>query len=171
MDFRVVFAILLLSVATVKAKGDVSFWGEYVTMTCPDIGKWFIAGNITELADKEYQMKYTGSQDVYYCEYKDDGGTNIKYYFYIQGKACATCFEVDGLLFLVVIVVDLLGTIGLMFLIYSCTKKRSSAGPANTSKSPARSGGRGPPVPSPDYEQLNNLTRSQDTYSVVNRTG
>lgn len=170
MDYQAVLAILLLSVATVKANGDVSFWGEYVTMTCPGEGKWYITGNTTALMNDtgEFQMKYQGSKDVFYCEYDDPA---IKYYFYVQGKACATCFEVDVLLFLVVIIVDLLGTIVLMGVIYSCTKKRSSAGPAHPSKPPARSGGRGPPVPSPDYEQLNTHTRSQDTYSVVNRTG
>lgn len=171
MDFRAVLAILLLSVATVKAQGDVSFWGEDVTLTCPGQGDWYTVGNTTVLVENadKYKIKYVGNPDVY-CEYKNDG-VDTKYYFYIQGKACATCYEVDALLFLVVIVVDLLGTIGLMLFIYSCTKKRKETGPAPTSKSPARSGGRGPPVPSPDYEQLNPRTLTQDTYSVVNRMG
>ncbi|XP_030007438.1 T-cell surface glycoprotein CD3 epsilon chain isoform X2 [Sphaeramia orbicularis] len=171
MDFRVVFAILLLSVATVKAQ-DVSFWGATVTMTCPGSGSWHMKGKSEPLAENtdKLEMKYAGNQDIY-CQYGDDSNAQVKYYFYIQGKACETCFEVDALLFLVVIVVDLLGTIGLMLVIYSCTKKRSSAGPAPTSKPPARSRGQGPPVPSPDYEQLNPLTRTADTYSAVNRMG
>uniref|UniRef100_A0A8D3D5A9 Membrane protein DAP10 n=1 Tax=Scophthalmus maximus TaxID=52904 RepID=A0A8D3D5A9_SCOMX len=85
--------------------------------------------------------------------------------------ACANCVELDASSFGLVIAADMAGTVVLMAIIYKCTKKRSSAGPTPSSKAPARSGGRAPPVPSPDYETLNAHTRSQDPYSVVNRTG
>uniref|UniRef100_A0A3Q4HUW9 T-cell surface glycoprotein CD3 epsilon chain-like n=1 Tax=Neolamprologus brichardi TaxID=32507 RepID=A0A3Q4HUW9_NEOBR len=89
-----------------------------------------------------------------------------------QGNMCENCFELNGDTLFTVIVGDLLLTIIMMVIVYRCTKKKSSAGPPQPSKAPPRSGGRGPPVPSPDYEALNPQTRAQDTYStVVNRMG
>ncbi|XP_073344155.1 T-cell surface glycoprotein CD3 epsilon chain-like [Pagrus major] len=174
MGVRAVFAVLLLFVATVKAgKGGVQFWRKEFTMTCPGGGSWF---------DKDKALEEVNGTDViatvvyknkgfYRCEYKTDTTDKIKYYFYVQGKTCDNCYELEATMFLSVIVADILMTICVMFIICKCAKKKGPAGLTHTSKSPARSGGRGPPVPSPDYEQLNLHTRSQDTYSMVNRTG
>uniref|UniRef100_A0A3Q3K2M7 DNAX-activation protein 10 n=1 Tax=Monopterus albus TaxID=43700 RepID=A0A3Q3K2M7_MONAL len=80
---------------------------------------------------------------------------------------CPNCFEVDATWIGAVIVLDVVGTVFVMMAIYRCTKKESPAGPTHASKAPGRSGGRGPPVPSPDYELLNVHTRTQDTYSSL----
>ncbi|KAM8768242.1 T-cell surface glycoprotein CD3 epsilon chain-like isoform 2-T2 [Acanthopagrus schlegelii] len=177
MGVRAALAVFLLFVATVKADEGVSFWQRTFTMTCPRAGEWFIKdkGN-DELKDvngthKEVTVKYT-VKDSYRCKYNDDNGKKNTYYFHVQGKVCDNCYELDSLLFLMAIVIDILMTICVMFIVYKCTKKKSPAGLTHTSKPPPRSGGRGgPPVPSPDYEQLNLHTRSHDTYSKVNRTG
>ncbi|XP_036943974.1 T-cell surface glycoprotein CD3 epsilon chain-like [Acanthopagrus latus] len=173
MGVRAAFAVFLLFVATVKAdEGGVSFWQREFTLTCPKEGKWFQDENNKEVqikneTSKYFTMEYT-KKGSYHCVYDS---TNY-YYFYVQGKVCDNCYELDSVLFLMAIVVDILMTICVMFIVYKCTKKKSPAGLTHTSKPPPRSGGRGgPPVPSPDYEQLNLHTRSHDTYSKVNRTG
>ncbi|KAK1899861.1 T-cell surface glycoprotein CD3 epsilon chain [Dissostichus eleginoides] len=143
MCVRAALAVLLF-IATVEAdKGGVTFWGEEFTMTCPEKGIFYKEGNISTEA-KQHTLK---------------------------GKTCVNCFELDATLFGLVIAADVVGTVIMMIIIYRCTKKKSSAGPTQTSKAPARTGGRAPAVPSPDYEPLNLHTRSQDPYSVVNRMG
>ncbi|XP_041796557.1 T-cell surface glycoprotein CD3 epsilon chain-like [Chelmon rostratus] len=167
MGIQAALAVLLLLVATVKADdGGVSFWGESCTMTCPEEGTWYYKNkNISE--GLTYKFKYENDKKgLYRCEYD-----RKKYYFYVQGKVCENCYELDATLFSLALVADISVTAFVMMMIRMCIRKRSSAGLAHTPKAPARSGGRAPPVPSPDYEQLNTHTRSKDTYSVVNRTG
>ncbi|KAF3693039.1 T-cell surface glycoprotein CD3 epsilon chain Precursor [Channa argus] len=116
-------------------------------------------------------MKYDGKNNgVHYCEYTDDE-VKKTYYFYMKGKVCENCFEMDAVVFLLVIVMDIIGTAFVMMVIYKCTKRKSSAGSKSSYKTPSRSGGPAPPTPSRDYETLNAHTRTQDTYSTVNRTG
>ncbi|KAM6987438.1 T-cell surface glycoprotein CD3 epsilon chain-like [Tautogolabrus adspersus] len=123
-------------------------------------------GNVT------YVFEYENSKKgLYYCEYNVEEKENVKYYFYVQGKACESCFELDPLVFGLVIIVDVVGTAFVIMIIYRCGKNRRSDGPSNASTAPARRGGRAPPVPSPDYEQLNTHTRNQDPYSMLSRTG
>nr|ARA90651.1 CD3 epsilon [Epinephelus coioides] len=177
MGVRATLAVLLLFIATVEAgdgKGGVEFWREEFRMTCPQTGTWYKKNGEPSLeTEKDYlKLTYDGkNKGSFYCEYGEGKTDKTKYYFYVKGKACENCFELDGRLFGLVIVVDMLGTAGLMIFIFSCTKKKSSAQPSHTSKAPARSGGRGPPVPNPDYETLNLQNRAQDHYSFLNRTG
>ncbi|KAM7399656.1 hypothetical protein PAMP_018906 [Pampus punctatissimus] len=182
---QAVLAVLLLVMCTVKAEnGDISFWRNNFKMICPEEGKWFKKGElIPEIEAKEYEVVYNAStKGIYHCEYEneydeyDDSGNSViskkivKYYFYVQGRVCENCFELDANLLTVAIVVDMVGTVLMMMIIYRCTKKKSSPAP-HSGKAPARSGGRAPPVPSPDYEQLNPHSRSQDPYSFLNRMG
>ncbi|XP_070826860.1 T-cell surface glycoprotein CD3 epsilon chain-like isoform X1 [Chaetodon trifascialis] len=165
MGIQAALAVLLLLAATVKAD-EVSFWGEYVTMTCPESGTWYYKNNnVSEGLD--YTLKYDNTKKgLYECKYDEK-----IYYFYVQGKVCENCFELDGTLFALAITADMSVTAFVMMIIYMRIKKRGSPGLSHTSKAPAHSGGRAPPVPSPDYEQLNTHTRSKDTYSTVNRMG
>ncbi|XP_076591536.1 T-cell surface glycoprotein CD3 epsilon chain-like [Chaetodon auriga] len=165
MGVQAALAVLLLLAATVKA-GEVSFSGEYFTMTCPENGTWHHKKN-DGYKGQEYRLKYDNdNKGLYRCEYEDKF-----YYFYVQGKACENCFELDGAMFAMAIFGDVIVTAFVMTLICMCIKKRSSPGLTHASKAPAHSGGRAPPVLSPDYEQLNTHTRSKDTYSTVNRMG
>lgn len=172
MCVRAALAVLLLFIATVEAgEGGVTFWGEEFTMTCPEKG-YFNKRNKTIQTQGEMQLtlKYDDTtKGLHHCQYEESPET--KYYFYVRGKTCTNCFEVDATLFGLAIAADVVGTVIVMIIIYRCTKKKSSTGPPQTSKAPARTGGRAPPVPSPDYESLNPHTRSQDPYSVVNRMG
>lgn len=178
----VLAVVLLLFTATVKAQGGVSFWKTDVTMTCPGSGKWFekdeelknppTEGNDqkTSLVQNEYTFTYNGKA-TYRCEYQPDENAPDKkeYYFYVEGKVCEHCYEVDASLIALVIVMDLVGTALLMLIIFTFTKTKNSAGPAVSSRAPARSGGRA--AGASEYESLNPQTRSQGTYAVVNRTG
>ncbi|XP_056230358.1 T-cell surface glycoprotein CD3 epsilon chain-like isoform X1 [Seriola aureovittata] len=185
MGVQSVLSILLL-VATVKAdKGNVEFWREEFTMTCPGNGTWFKHSGEKDppkVAEPNptYSIEYNSdNKGLYSCQYENDidledpptTTTKNKYYFYVKGKVCANCFEVDATLFALVIIVDVVGTAFVMIIIYTYTKRKSPGGPTHSSKAPARPGGQGPPVPPQDYEQLNPRTRSHDTYSIVNRTG
>ncbi|XP_022616275.1 T-cell surface glycoprotein CD3 epsilon chain isoform X2 [Seriola dumerili] len=184
MGVQSVLSILLLLVATVKAE-EVEFWREKFTMTCPGNGTWFKhSGDKTpaqSLAESTtYSIEYNSdNKGLYYCLFNvedpdittDSNTSPKKYYFYVKGKVCANCFELDATLFGLVIIVDVVGTVFVMIIIYTYNKRKSPGGPTHSSKAPARPGGQGPPVPPQDYEQLNPRTRSHDTYSIVNRTG
>ncbi|XP_027136071.1 T-cell surface glycoprotein CD3 epsilon chain [Larimichthys crocea] len=135
-------------------------------MTCPESGTWYYKDKIS---DSNTTLTITYGNDkkgLYYCEYDSDK----KYYFFVQGKVCENCFELNAALFGVVIVMDVALTAVVMIIIFMCTKKKNPAGLAHPPKTPARPERRGPPGQSSEYEQLNH-TRSQDTYSIVNRTG
>ncbi|XP_054457884.1 LOW QUALITY PROTEIN: T-cell surface glycoprotein CD3 epsilon chain-like [Anoplopoma fimbria] len=175
MGVRATLAVLLLFIATVEAegKGGVEFWSTNFTMICPGNGTWFkkLEHDENEENKGELELQYAGNnKGFYHCEYQEDGKTN-RYYFFVKGKVCENCYELDASLVAVVIVADVVGTVCVMYIIYRCTKKKSSAGPSQASKAPARPGGRPPPAQNPDYEPLSPHTRSQDPYSVVNRMG
>ncbi|KAK5868460.1 hypothetical protein PBY51_009473 [Eleginops maclovinus] len=163
MCVRAALAVLLLFIATVDAgEGGVTFWRKNFTMTCPEYGGWFFKEKDTTFKETAYTVTYNEiTKGLYFCKYNEK-----KYYFYVKGKVCENCFEVDATLFGLAIAVDVIGTAIVMIIIYRCTKKKSSAVPTQTSK-----GVPAPPVPNPDYEPLNQHTRSQDPYSTVNRMG
>lgn len=175
MGLRATLALLLLFVAEFEA-AEVEFSGETVTMTCPENGTWFKKkGEAIGYKGKTYDFQYNSkNKGLYFCEYP--GGTEespkkITYYFYVKGKACKNCFELDAEFVLVAIVMDVVWTTIVMLIIYWCTKKKTSARLTPTSTAPVRSGGRSQPAQSSHYEPLNIHTRSEGAYSVVNRMG
>ncbi|XP_074497447.1 T-cell surface glycoprotein CD3 epsilon chain-like [Sebastes fasciatus] len=175
MGVRATLAVLLLFIATVEAAdGGVEFWELDFTMTCPGEGNWFKKKGESLLQGNEtYKLQYDGkTKGSYHCEYNYTNDASVgTYYFYVKGKVCKNCFELDASLFGGVIAVDVLVTAILMMVIFKYTKKKSSAGLSHASKAPARSGGRAQAAQSPTYEPLSPHTRAQDPYSVVNRMG
>uniref|UniRef100_A0A3P8UAK0 CD3 gamma/delta subunit Ig-like domain-containing protein n=1 Tax=Amphiprion percula TaxID=161767 RepID=A0A3P8UAK0_AMPPE len=180
----VLTVVLILFTATVKTHdGVISVWKTKVTLKCPQPGTWFKEDKEIKKKDDdgketteniEESKEHTFTYDVktkYHCRYYDSLNNAINYYFRFEGKVCEDCYELNASLVGLVIVVDVVGTVLMMMIICYCTKNKSSAAPVHSSKAPARSGGRPPPASSSEYEQLNRQTRSQDTYSVVNRTG
>ncbi|XP_062275826.1 T-cell surface glycoprotein CD3 epsilon chain-like isoform X2 [Scomber scombrus] len=177
MGAQAVLTVLLLTIGTVEAadgEGGVSFWRSEFTMTCPgdDALKWFRDGKeVTDHgSNKTYTLSYSGeTKGVYYCQYDDDDVEHI-YYFYVQGKACENCFELDAFLLGVAIFADLIFTVFVMMTIYRCTKKKIPPAPVpHSSNAAPRSGGRGPNAPSSSspYESLAPQTRAEDTYSKI----
>ncbi|XP_017163668.1 T-cell surface glycoprotein CD3 epsilon chain [Poecilia reticulata] len=185
MTVQAVFVIIFMFATSVKAEtGGAEFWKKDVTLTCPERGTWHKGQPTTPeattspvVSTKEYTFLYE-RQVLYTCQYKKNEHTSptVNYYFYVKGKACQNCFELDPKFFVVIIVVDVIGTAVVMMIIYRCSKKKSSDAPTPSNKPTPRAGHRAPHGPS-EYETLNPNTRSQDTYStvvnsgMVNRTG
>lgn len=171
MAVQAVLVVLLVLPAAVKTenpKGGVSFWRNDVTLTCPKEGTFHEKDDKTEKQnkDKTHTFPYQGRVN-YHCKY----GASDTYQFYVEGKACENCFELDAVVFLVIIIADLVATVVVMMMVFKCTKRKDSTGATQTSRAPAPPAGRAPPASSSAYEALNPHTRSQDTYSLVNRTG
>ncbi|XP_014836261.1 PREDICTED: T-cell surface glycoprotein CD3 epsilon chain [Poecilia mexicana] len=184
MVVQAVFVVIFMFATSVKAettvKGGAEFSKKEVTLTCPGDGAWYegqpttpkptILPRGSEKKINTYTFTYE-RQVLYRCE----PNSNI-YYFYVRGRACENCFELDPKLFVTFIVVDVIMTAVVMMIIYRCSKKKSSDGPTPSVKPTPRAGHRAPHGPS-EYETLNPNTRSQDTYStvvnsgMVNRTG
>ncbi|XP_061576489.1 T-cell surface glycoprotein CD3 epsilon chain-like [Cololabis saira] len=166
---------LLMSAVIVKAEeGGVEFWRETVTLICPEEGNWYDNNNKVFNGTRTYTFKFE-RQSQMYCEY-DGPIRRMKYSFYVKGRTCENCFELDAFIMGTAIVVDLMVTVAVMTMVYRCTKKKGSDRPTQTSKrppAPARPGDRGTTTTSGEggYEPLNPHTRSQDPYSTVNRMG
>uniref|UniRef100_A0A3B5KV14 CD3 gamma/delta subunit Ig-like domain-containing protein n=1 Tax=Xiphophorus couchianus TaxID=32473 RepID=A0A3B5KV14_9TELE len=172
--------LVILNFITVQlVKGGATFWNKEVTLTCPESDKvtWYKEKSTTPETTENPPNPFTFTyerQVQYKCRYEIDGSPTktLDYYFYVKGKACKNCFELDPRIFLGIIVVNVIGTAVLMMIIYRCSKKKSIDGPTTP-----RAGHRAPHGPSAEYETLNPNTRSQDTYStvvnsgMVNRTG
>lgn len=169
----VVVAVLLT--ASVDANEDVDpgveFSGKNFKMTCPKGGDWFHKGSRLSSGNLILEKPYDDTaKGLYYCEYGTDPDKD-KYYFYVQGRVCDNCFELEPYRMMAAIVVDVLLTLLVMLITYKCSQKRSSAPASYTSQAAAPPRGRGPAVPSPDYEALDPRTSSHGTYSKVNRLG
>ncbi|MED6294344.1 hypothetical protein CHARACLAT_020176 [Characodon lateralis] len=176
MAVQAVLIILLMFATTVKTEtGQATFFKKSVTLTCPQDGTWHLEDAKVQETQDSFTFPYK-SQVKYRCEYKEgDIATNMKYYFYVKGKTCENCFELDAVFFLVIIFVDIIGTVVVMMIIYRCSKKKSSEVPPPTIKPHPRTGYT--QDQSSHYELLNPNTQSTDTYStvvnssMVNRTG
>ncbi|MEQ2184109.1 hypothetical protein GOODEAATRI_004557 [Goodea atripinnis] len=179
MAVQAVLIVLLMFATTVKTEtGEATFFKKKVTLTCPQEGPWYKEDTKVQETGHSFTFPYE-SQVKYRCDYTIEDGTpiNMKYYFYVKGKACDNCFELDAVFFLVIIFVDIIGTVVVMMIIYRFSKKKSSEVPPPTIKPHPRPGHRAPQDQSSHYESLNPNTRSTDTYStvvnsgMVNRTG
>ncbi|XP_024133708.2 T-cell surface glycoprotein CD3 epsilon chain isoform X1 [Oryzias melastigma] len=166
MIFRVMAVsvfLLVFFVFGVKAEqGGVSFWRNDVTLTCPENGTWFQLSTQLHMG-KTYVFKYERPINVY-CVYEtfDQFESEItkKTFFYVKGRVCETCYEVDGVYLGGAIFADVIMTTTLMAFIYNFAKKGSAASP---------SGGRASDIQSSDYQELNPRSVSQATYSAVSR--
>ncbi|MEQ2184110.1 hypothetical protein GOODEAATRI_004558, partial [Goodea atripinnis] len=124
MGVQAVWLVLLLFVVHVETqKGGVTFWRGTVTLTCPENGTWTGLPKPEPSTSKTHEFQYKG-QAQYVCAYQADEEEQ-KYLFYVKGKACENCFEMDGFLFMLVILIDVIGTAIVMRIIYVCTKKKS----------------------------------------------
>ncbi|XP_041849983.1 T-cell surface glycoprotein CD3 epsilon chain-like [Melanotaenia boesemani] len=167
MEVQAVLVVLFMFASTVKTDaGGAVFWRNKVTLTCPGEGKWY--DNEKEIHNgKTLQTEY--KQPLKYrCDYSEDD-IEKTYFFYVKGRACENCFELDASLFGLVIIVDVVGTAAVMMMIYRCTKKRSSDKLAHPSKPPLPPGSRRPAGPRGTYEELQPRSRATDTYTTLNR--
>ncbi|XP_064158443.1 T-cell surface glycoprotein CD3 epsilon chain-like [Anguilla rostrata] len=166
-----VFVLALAVVECSDNKGSVEFSRMSFTMKCPNSERgdihWTEAYNSK---GNEATLRYEESAKKTHSCTMDDDKT---YYFYVKGRVCEHCYELDGGLLIGIIFVDLLVTGGFIIVIYNCAQRKSSSArsPAPASGRPVRANA--PSVPDRDYEPLNHATRDTATYAVagVNRTG
>nr|XP_013859976.1 PREDICTED: T-cell surface glycoprotein CD3 epsilon chain-like [Austrofundulus limnaeus] len=163
MGVQIEFVVFLMFAVGVKSEGSATFWRDKVTLTCPGNGTWHSSTAKVQNEKETYEFEFTKKKNNFHCTYQDIDDVVKTYRFYVEGKACKDCFEVDGLLFLLIIIVDLIGTSALMTIIYSYTKKKV---PEQRPQPRPKPGGRAPPVPAADYEQLSPNSESA-TYSAV----
>ncbi|KAJ8280220.1 hypothetical protein GJAV_G00051980 [Gymnothorax javanicus] len=168
---RKIAFVFIFAFMVVACSGQVDFSGMEFTMTCPleDDGNGIKWG---DAAKNEFGERKTVTYDEKTKTYKCLAGEKF-YHFYVRGKVCENCVEVNGMLLMAMIIVDLLVTGGIIILIYNCAQRKSSSAP-----SPAPASGRpgranAPSVPDRDYEPLNPATRDNATYAVagVHKTG
>ncbi|XP_078812589.1 uncharacterized protein LOC144996764 isoform X2 [Oryzias latipes] len=157
-----VFLLVFFMFGVKAEEGGVSFWRSDVTLTCPRNGTWF--QHNTQLDKGEtYVLKYERPIRVH-CVYEEEADTyeektTKKTFFFVKGRVCETCFELDGVYLGGAIFADVIMTAALMAFIYRRTKKVSAS----------RSGGRASDIQSSDYQELNPRSISEGTYSAVNR--
>lgn len=174
MAVPAVFVVLLMFATAVKTQEPAVFQNKKVILNCPENGKWF-KGIKEEITTKQPSWDFPFQPGQYSCKYDkktdNDKPVEVEYKFYVKGRVCENCFEMDAKFFVVIIVADLIGTAVVMMIIYKCSKKKSSDKPPPIAKPPPRTGNRPGHGPS-EYESLNPNTRATDTYStVVNNSG
>uniref|UniRef100_A0A8C4FZF8 CD3 gamma/delta subunit Ig-like domain-containing protein n=1 Tax=Denticeps clupeoides TaxID=299321 RepID=A0A8C4FZF8_9TELE len=141
--------------------GNVVFYGSYVTMTCPNGTKLYNEKN----DEVENSINYIETPEPkYHCE-----GDAIQ--FYIKGKGCPNCYDLNATFLGIVIGLDLAVTTFLMFIVHYFAKGRSPSTPQKSKMSIFFI----PPACLSQrfllFRPLNIGSRSRDTYAAVNRMG
>ncbi|XP_060744696.1 T-cell surface glycoprotein CD3 epsilon chain-like isoform X2 [Tachysurus vachellii] len=183
---RVSYVFFFFAIATTVVAGQsVSIKDRTVTLTCPvkeeenqenqenqeEVIEWKIVNSDKKVEETRYYAisDYNDKKDgLYSCNVK---GKKNTHYFYIKAKVCDGCVDLDMNLALVVVFADVLFTLMVVFTVYYCTKKSAgTAGPQRpTQARQVRGPTRGPPPPDPDYQPLNQNTRSADVYATAHR--
>ncbi|XP_028856727.1 T-cell surface glycoprotein CD3 epsilon chain-like [Denticeps clupeoides] len=185
------FTLLFLSFIVLCVKGhdvsDVSFWQDSVHFQCPEFDGDKTTkkehNNLVVFNATHEKIKFSESiKGQYSCADKT-------VQFYVKGKGCPNCYDLNATFLGIVIGLDLAVTTFLMFIVHYFAKGRSPSTPQKSKMSiffipPACLSQRfllfrashvdkGTPhsPPEPDYQPLNIGSRSRDTYAAVNRMG
>ncbi|XP_010869168.1 T-cell surface glycoprotein CD3 epsilon chain [Esox lucius] len=154
--------LVFLGILTkVEGQGDVTFWRDKYTLTCPEIGEWYVDNELIQAEARSFDPIEIGNTRSYHCQY---GKENIKHLFYIQGRGCENCYEVEMNQIAMVIVGDLILTGAVILIVYFWAQKKS--GPATSQKPTSRSRGQAPVVSNVDYEPLRHGDRGKNIYAV-----
>ncbi|KAI4897703.1 hypothetical protein NFI96_012940 [Prochilodus magdalenae] len=177
---EVISLILLFAVARVNSDDpkpfdkdkNVEIDGTTVTLICPeDSAKWEKEGKEAEGEKTENKLvinKYTDKNNgLYHCVNSDSTVSKQKYYFYTKLKVCEGCVEMDMSYSLGIVIGDIMITVGVVILIYMCAKKKAGPAPHQRAAHSRQTGA--PPPPEPDYQSLNQATRSRDVYAEARR--
>ncbi|XP_025749246.1 T-cell surface glycoprotein CD3 epsilon chain [Callorhinus ursinus] len=158
----------------------VSISGTTVVLTCPEEveaenlkwekdGKEIPQANEKQLSLDEFsEVEHSG----YYACYTD---LSKKNYLYLKARVCRNCMEVDLMAVVAIIIVDICITLGLMLIVYHCSKNRKANAMPVMRATGAGGRTRGqnkekpPPVPNPDYEPIRK--GQHDLYSGLNQRG
>ncbi|XP_028855514.1 T-cell surface glycoprotein CD3 epsilon chain-like [Denticeps clupeoides] len=162
------FTLLFLSFIVLCVKGhdvsDVSFWQDSVHFQCPEFDGDKTTkkehNNLVVFNATHEKIKFSESiKGQYSCADKT-------VQFYVKGKGCPNCYDLNATFLGIVIGLDLAVTTFLMFIVHYFAKGRSPSTPQKT-----RGQRNAPQPPEPDYQPLNIGSRSRDTYAAVNRMG
>uniref|UniRef100_A0A8C6QR33 CD3 antigen, epsilon polypeptide n=2 Tax=Nannospalax galili TaxID=1026970 RepID=A0A8C6QR33_NANGA len=92
----------------------------------------------------------------YYACYEP--GKEKNKYLYLKARVCKNCVEVDLTTVAIIIITDILITLGLLMMVYYWSKKRKAStkpvtrGTGTGGRPRGQNKERPPPVPNPDYE-------------------
>ncbi|XP_056365610.1 T-cell surface glycoprotein CD3 epsilon chain [Oenanthe melanoleuca] len=153
---------LLLCAIGITAQEDEELEGEFlveisgttVTITCPfedeDI-RWELSGRAEGTKERKLVIK---DHDSTPANLSCSLGTQ-KRHLYLNARVCANCEELDALTVAGIITADLLITLGVLILVYYCSKgRRGRASAAGERRPRGQKTQRPPPVPNPDYEPI-----------------
>ncbi|KAF4794226.1 T-cell surface glycoprotein CD3 epsilon chain [Turdus rufiventris] len=161
----------LLLCADEESEGEflVEISGTTVTITCPfgegDI-QWEMPGKKTDTNEKKLILKDHDSNPANVsCS-----SNNRKRQLYLNARVCANCEELDALTVAGIISADILITLGVLILVYYCSKGRKGRASAAGDRRPrGHKAQRPPPVPNPDYEPIRKGQR--DVYAGLEPRG
>ncbi|KAM3830540.1 T-cell surface glycoprotein CD3 epsilon chain isoform 2-T2 [Vipera latastei] len=132
---------------------------ERVTLHCPgENSQWWDAnsnpGNSSTLVfSKPDQLFEIERGKELFCGQKSQNGKSRKIFLKIKG--CKDCVELSFGLGASIIVADLLLTLGVLLLVYFCSKKQQVLFRAGASpRLQGQQADHPPPVPNPDYEPI-----------------
>ncbi|KAJ7990229.1 hypothetical protein DPEC_G00298150 [Dallia pectoralis] len=155
--------VFLIIVSNVEGKGDVTFWRDKIKLTCPEKGDWYKDNSLFMKDQREHEI-HLDDKVSYYCQYKENGMTQTKYSFYVKGRGCENCYEVDRTLVAGCIVGDLMVTGGFILIVYLWAKKKSRLGEPQKKTSLLQ--GHVPGASDVHYEPLRLGARGKDIYAT-----
>ncbi|MCI4385611.1 hypothetical protein PGIGA_G00052480 [Pangasianodon gigas] len=81
------------------------------------------------------------------------------------------CVELDAMMTYLIVFGDVVFTLVIVAIVYRCAQKKAGTAAPQRATQPrqARGQARAPPPPDPDYQPLNQATRSNDVYAQANR--
>ncbi|XP_077077495.1 T-cell surface glycoprotein CD3 epsilon chain-like [Siphateles boraxobius] len=160
--------LVFLMLTAAADSQEISITNTGVVLTCYGGGegdvKW-MKEKVELTTEKNKETTVLANQGVvkgeFSCEYSE-GSDKVTDLFYLDVKVCENCYELSGMMASGVIFGDLLITGAVILIVYMCVRKNTGSTQQRASK-PRAAGA--PPVPNPDYEMLNQHTRSADVYA------
>ncbi|NXR16453.1 CD3E protein, partial [Cinclus mexicanus] len=132
----------------------VEISGTTVTITCPfeeEEIRWELSGRTESTKERKFILKDHDSTPANLTCSVD----NQRRQLYLNARVCANCEELDALMVAGIITADLLITLGVLILVYYCSKGRKGRASAAGDRRPrGQKTQRPPPVPNPDYEPI-----------------
>nr|XP_033775177.1 T-cell surface glycoprotein CD3 epsilon chain isoform X2 [Geotrypetes seraphini] len=163
---------------------DVSISGTSVILTCPLGSDTNKPNKITlkhknSIFDHKEEKPFTlqnfdeSNNGLYECTVSYEGNVPpLKAKLYLKAKVCELCVEMETWTVIGILVADLLITLGVILVVYYCSKSKKGGNEgagSHGSKPKGYSKERPPPVPNPDYEPLKKGQR--EVYDGLNSRG
>lgn len=160
----VLIAFPLAVANTDKKTENIEIYGTTVILKCPETGTWYKGNQPIPHNQSTHTINiYTDDDnDLYKCK-----GSNRSYYFYTRLHVCKGCMEMDAVVAWGVVLGDVIVTLGVILIVYTCASKNTSAPPQRAQRRQLTPGTAQPSDST--YQELTQGTRSTDVYSDVKR--